>query len=135
MVRNASALAAELMGRGTKKEWEKWAVDAPSSFSLSLSLPPPLSPGLFAALLFRLEPSYHPEDTARKIPRYIRRARRPSHSPYATITYGGKQPVSLSPRLSAGRQHNIPRTPSSAMDGKLMTACDRDVTSIQKRKY
>ena len=60
LVRNASALAAELMGRGTKKEWEKWAVDAPSSFSLSLSLPPPLSPGLFAALLFRLEPSYHP---------------------------------------------------------------------------
>ena len=125
LVRIASALAAELMGRGKKKEREK----------MGHGFHPP-SPGLFATpSCFVLGPwtlLIIPEDSAQEILRHVSPAPR---SPYATIMSGGKRPVapgSLYLRLSNGRQHNIPRTLSSAMDGKLLTGCDRDVTFSEK---
>lgn len=116
LVRNASALAAELMGRGKKKEREKWAVDAT----------PSLSRFVCETFLFRLglcKASLLSPRTARA------RCRGASvspicSSPYATIIIRGANRLvacSIFHAFSTGRQHNIPRTLSSAMDGKLMT--------------
>ena len=125
LVRIASALAAELMGRGKKKEREKWAMAST-----------PLSRFVCDTFLFRLgslDPTYYPRgQRARDTEARLSPA---PHSSYATIISGGKRlvaPSSLYLRLSNGRQHNIPRTLSSAMDGKLLTVRDRDVTFSEK---
>ena len=127
LVRNTSALAAELMNCGKKRETKK--------LPLALVLPSLFS-RLSCFVLVPLGQPIIPEDCVRararpKCQAALRNPPTPSSYTAGSKLTAHKVLNGISQAFNWGtRQH-----PSNAMDGKLMTVCDRDVTQYWKRKY